>query len=89
MTVTSAATTTTALTVRRWVLRSQEREILVRTAAILSKMKEAFLGKKSVSNQRSLAQSEQELALVTVQFIQAAKKMVEGRSFNCTEFKYN
>jgi hypothetical protein len=44
---------------------------------------------KGVSNQGSLAQSEQELALVTVQFIQAVKKTVEGRSFNCTEFKYN
>jgi hypothetical protein len=49
-------------------------------------MKEAFLGMKSVSNQRSLAQSDQELALVTVQFIQAVKKLVQGRSFNCTEF---
>jgi hypothetical protein len=52
-------------------------------------MKEAVLGMKSVSNQRSLAQSDQELALVTVQFSQAVKKMVEGRSLNCTEFKYN
>jgi hypothetical protein len=52
-------------------------------------MKEAFFGKKSVSNQRSLAQSDQKLALVTVQFIQAVKKIVEGRSFNCIEFKYN
>jgi hypothetical protein len=50
-------------------------------------MKEAFLGMKSVSNQRSLAQSGQELAMVTMQFIQAVKKMVEGRSFNCIEFK--
>jgi hypothetical protein len=41
-------------------------------------MKEVFLGKKSVSNQRSLAQSDQELALVTEQFIQAVKKMVEA-----------
>jgi hypothetical protein len=41
-------------------------------------MKEAFLGMKSVGNQRSLAQSEQELALVTVHFIQAMKEMVEG-----------
>jgi hypothetical protein len=48
-------------------------------------MKEAFLGMKSVS----LAQRDQELPLVTVQFIQAVKKMVEGRCFNCTEFKYN
>jgi hypothetical protein len=56
---------------------------------ILCKMKEAFLGKKSVSNQRSLAQSDQELASVTVQFIRAVKKMVEGRSFSCTKFKYN
>jgi hypothetical protein len=44
---------------------------------------------KSVSNQTSLLQSDQELALVTVQFIQTVKKMVEGRSFNGTEFKYN
>jgi hypothetical protein len=36
-------------------------------------MKEVFLGKKSVSNQ-----SEQELASVTVQFIQAVKKMGRG-----------
>jgi hypothetical protein len=56
---------------------------------ILCKIKEAFLGMKSVSNQRSLTQSDQELALVTVKFIQAVKKMVELRSFNCTEFKYN
>jgi hypothetical protein len=56
---------------------------------IICKIKEAFLGKKSVSNRRSLAQSEQELALLAVQFIQAVKKMVEGRSFNYTEFKYN
>jgi hypothetical protein len=52
-------------------------------------MMEMFLGKKRVSNQRSLAQSEQKLALVTVQFIQALKKMVVGRNFNCTEYKYN
>jgi hypothetical protein len=52
-------------------------------------MKEAFLGKKSVSNQRSLAQIDQEVASVTVQFIQAVKKMVERRSSKCTEFKYN
>jgi hypothetical protein len=52
-------------------------------------MKEAFFGMKSVSNHRSLAQSEQELALVTVQFIQAVMKMVEGRSFDCTEFMYS
>jgi hypothetical protein len=52
-------------------------------------MKEAFFGMKSVSNQRILAQSDQELALVTEQFIQAVKKIVEGRSLNCTEFKYN
>jgi hypothetical protein len=52
-------------------------------------MKEEFLGIKSVSNQRSLSQSDHELALVTVQFIQAVKKMVEGRSLNCTKFKYN
>jgi hypothetical protein len=38
-------------------------------------MKEVFLGKKSVINQTSLAQSVQELALVNVQFIQAVKKM--------------
>jgi hypothetical protein len=44
-------------------------------------MKEKFFGMKSVSNH-----SDQELALVTVQFIQAVKKMVQGRSFNCTEF---
>jgi hypothetical protein len=49
----------------------------------------AFLGMKSVSNQRSLTHSEQELASVTVQFIQAVKKMVERRSVNCIEFKYN
>jgi hypothetical protein len=41
-------------------------------------MKEAFLGKKSVSNQRSLAQSDQELASVMVQFFQAVKKMGGG-----------
>jgi hypothetical protein len=52
-------------------------------------MKAVFLGMKSVSNQRSLAHRGKELALVTVQFIQAVKKMVEGRSFNCTELKYN
>jgi hypothetical protein len=51
-------------------------------------MADAFLGKKSVSNQRSLAQSDQELALVMVQFIQAVKKMVGGDS-NCIEFKHN
>jgi hypothetical protein len=34
-------------------------------------------------------QRDQDLALVTVQFIQAMKKMVQGRSFNCSEFKYN
>jgi hypothetical protein len=38
-------------------------------------MKEAFLGKKTVSNQRSLAQSDQELALVTTQFIHSVMKM--------------
>jgi hypothetical protein len=50
-------------------------------------MKEALFGMKSVSNQKSLAQSDQELALVTVQFIQAVKKMVEGRSFNLLKTK--
>jgi hypothetical protein len=38
-------------------------------------MKEAFLGKRSVSNQRSLAQSDQELALVMVQFIHSVTKI--------------
>jgi hypothetical protein len=50
-------------------------------------MKEVFFGMKSVSNQRSLDQSEQELASVTVQFIQAVKKVVVGGSLNCTGFK--
>jgi hypothetical protein len=43
---------------------------------ILCKMKEDFLGKKSASNQRSLAQSATELAWVTMHFLQAAKKIV-------------
>jgi hypothetical protein len=41
-------------------------------------MKEVFFGKKSVSNEGPLAQSDQELASVMPQFIQAVKKMVEG-----------
>jgi hypothetical protein len=44
-------------------------------------MKEAFLGKKSVSNRRPLPQSDQELVSVTVQFIQAIKKMGEGETY--------
>jgi hypothetical protein len=38
-------------------------------------MNEEFFGKKSVNNQRSLAQSDQELASVMVQFIQAVQKI--------------
>jgi hypothetical protein len=52
-------------------------------------MKEAFLGKKRVSNQGSLAQSDEELASVTVKFIQTVKKMGMEGSPNCSEFKYN
>jgi hypothetical protein len=49
-------------------------------------MNEAFLGKKSVSNHRSLAQSDEEVASIIVQFIQKVNKM--GGSPNYTEYKY-
>jgi hypothetical protein len=38
-------------------------------------MNEEFLGKKSVSNQRSLPQSDQELTSIMVQFIQAVQNI--------------
>jgi hypothetical protein len=38
-------------------------------------MKEALLGKKTISNQRLLAQSDQVLSTFRVNFIEAVKKM--------------
>ena len=48
-------------------------------------MKQAFLGKKSVSNQRSLAQSDQEIASVVIQLIQAVEKWLIEGGHNCTD----
>jgi hypothetical protein len=50
------------------------------------KMKEVFLGKKTISNQRLLDQSDKVLYMFGVNFIEAVMKMEE--KCNWPQFKY-